>query len=120
MSPRNLRLEKYKGQLRLLQKANPEQRKFILESSDPEFIKLICECCLNAIQGNIPLPPAKERKLARYAPVMRRICTGGIQKKAIHRKRQLLVQHGGFLPALLAPIISLAGGLIGELIGKNL
>ena len=120
MSLKQSRLAKYIGLLKLLQKANLQQRKFILETSDPEFIKLICECCLNAIQGNVPLTPIRERKLAKYAPVLRKIGTKGTQSKAILWKRKLLVQHGGFLPALLAPIISVAGGLLGELIGRNL
>ena len=51
---------------------------------------------------------------------MRKLASKKDKYKTIKKKRQLLLQEGGFLPALLAPIISLAGGLIGELVAKQL
>ena len=114
------RIGKYIELLRLLQKATPEQQKLLLETSNGEFIKAVCECCLNATLGNVHYSPKSKRKLKKFAPVIRKVASKNDKNKTIKRKRQLLVQHGGFLPALLAPIISLAGGLIGELVAKQL
>jgi len=41
-----------------------------------------------------------------------------LKGKPYRYKRDLLIQKGGFLPALLAPIIGLVGGLVGDLIGS--
>ena len=114
------KLEKYIDLLQLLQKAKPSQRKHIIEMANGQFIKLICECCLNVLRGNVPLTPARKRNLKKFAPIMRQVASKADRNKSLKRKRELLVQNGGFLPALLAPIVSLAGGLIGELVGKHL
>ena len=118
MSEEQVRI--YVKLLQVLQKANPTDRRRILETADPEFILLICNCFLNIIRGSLPLPPVAERKLAKYAKLMKEIATKGKKTAAVRRKRKLLMQHGGFLPALLTPVIALAGGLIGELIAKNI
>jgi len=114
------RIGRYLELLRLFQKATPEQQKLLLETSNGEFIKALCECCLNATLGHVQYSPKAKRKLKKYAPVIRKAASKTDKDKSVKRKRQLLVQHGGFLPALLAPIISLAGGLIGELVAKKL
>ena len=114
------RLTKYIELLRLLKKATPEQRNLLIEIANPEFIKTLCECCYNANRGNIPFKPDAKKKLKKYAPAIRKIASKKDKYKSIKKKRQLLIQEGGFLPALLTPIIGLAGGLIGELVARQL
>jgi hypothetical protein len=53
--------------------------------------------------------------LAKFSKTLREIVD---RKTNLTKKRKLLVQKGGFLPALLAPIIGVATGLIGDLIGN--
>jgi len=114
------RVQKYIELLRLYQKATPVQRKLLLEIANSEFIRTLCECCHNANLGNIQFAPKTKQKLKKFAPTMRKLASKKDQYKRIGRKRQLLIQEGGFLPALLTPIIGLVGGLIGELVAKQL
>jgi hypothetical protein len=114
------KIEKYIELLRLYRKATPAQRKLLLEVANNDFIQTLCECCHNANLGNVPLKPKTKRKLKKFAPVMRKIASRNDKYKRIGHKRKLLIQEGGFLPALLTPIIGLIGGLVGELVGKKL
>ncbi len=114
------KLEQYIDLLQLLQKAKPNQRKQLIQASNGEFIRLLCECCHNVLQGNVSLTPTRKRTLKRYACILRKLASRNDKDKSLARKKDLLVQHGGFLPALLAPIVGIAGGLIGELIGRQI
>lgn len=118
--PNSNKLQKYMELLEILQQAKPKQRKQIIEASNNDFIKLLCECCLNILYGPMQITPEQKRKLKKYAPIMRQIASKKQPNKSLAKKRELILQNGGFLPALLAPIISLAGGLIGELVGRHL
>ncbi|MCP4364286.1 MAG: hypothetical protein GY800_03185 [Planctomycetes bacterium] len=109
------RIKKYLEILKILKKATPEQRKALLKVADPDLILCLCECVDNILRGNIKLPKKKKDELAKYIKVLRKIQDRTIPKE---RKRALLVQNGGFLPALLAPIIAIAGSLIGDLVGN--
>ena len=114
------RIEKYIELLRLYKKATPEQRKVLLEVVNNDFIRALCECCHNANLGNVPLKPVEKQKLKKFAPVMRKLASRSSRHRRIGQKRKLLIQEGGFLPALLAPIIGLVGGLVGEIVAKQL
>ncbi len=109
------RLKKHLELLKILKKTNPKHRKSILESADNSLILCICECIDNILRGNVKLSPAKKRELAKHVEILRQIAD---RKTKGQKKRSLLVQKGGFLPALLAPVIGIAGSLIGDLVGK--
>ena len=107
---RNLQL------LKLLQKSKPATRKAILKTADKDLLLSICEWIDNILQGNIKLRPDHLKKLKRYAGVLRQL-----QNKSLgyNKRKALLIQHGGFLPALLAPIVTgIAGALISNLVRK--
>ena len=114
------KLEKYIDLLELLLEATPHQRKLLIEMANGDFLSLISDCCLNVLNGNVPLEPTRKKRLRKYAPTMRQLISKGDRNKSLKQKRKLMLQHGGFLPALLAPIVGLAGGIIGELTGRNL
>lgn len=109
------RLKKHLELLKLVQKAKPEHRKILIKTAEKSLILCLCECIDNILRGNVKLGPKKTKELASYAKVLRKIVD---RKTNNNTKRKLLIQKGGFLPALLAPIIGLAGSLIGELITK--
>ncbi len=100
--------------LKILKKAKPEQRKALLKVADPDLIICLCECVDNILRGNIKLTKKKTEELGKHAKVLRKIQDRTVPKET---KRKLLIQNGGFLPALLAPIIGIAGSLIGDLVG---
>ena len=109
------RLKKHLELLKLLKKSKPSQRKTILKLADKEFIYCLCECIDNTLKGNVKLTAAKHQQLSKSAKILRKIVD---KKTKLPKKRELLVQHGGFLPALLAPVLGIASGLIGDLIGN--
>ncbi len=100
--------------LRVLCKCNKRQREGIINGANKELINTICECVDNILEGNVKLTNSQYTKLRRYQSVLRELRD---KRTPINRKRETIVQHGGFLSALLAPIIAIAGSLIGDAVG---
>ena len=108
------RLKKQLNYLKILRKSNPKTRSAILQNADKELILCICECVENTLNGNVKVNPAQQKQLKKYTTVLRQIRAKGGNLKT---KKKLLVQKGGFLPALLAPILaSLASTVLGGLL----
>jgi len=107
-----------KRNLKFLQKvktSKAEQRKQLLQRSNPDQIKCLSDCCHNILKGTIKLNKQQKKKLQQQAQFIRLVASKDIK---LPRKREILVQKGGFLPALLAPIIGIAGSLLGELLNS--
>jgi hypothetical protein len=106
------RLEKYASYLRKLYRASPKAKKVLLKSTkkDNEFVKCLCECAKNIIKGNVKLTTAQREKICRRKQSFRKL---SLKKTPLKEKRRI-VQSGGFLGALLGPIISILGGLFGS------
>lgn len=114
MAPK--RLERNFELLKLLKKCkNKNQRNLILKLVENDCILCLCECAHNVLEGNLKMSKQKRSALKRFAPLLRELAE---KKGSVAKKREFLVQNGGFLPALLTPVIGLASGLIGELVGK--
>ena len=109
-------LIQYLPLLKLLVRSSPSGRKALLQQADGKFIVLLVECCHNANKGNIAFKPRIKEKLHKHASVIRKVASGKLAHRSLQKKRKLLVQYGGFLPALLAPVLAIARSLIGELI----
>jgi hypothetical protein len=84
-------------------------------NASPDLVHCLCECIHNVSKGNIPIAPKAHKKLRRHRKQIRQILNRKVKAK---RKKQLLSQTGGFLPLLLAPIISVLGGFLGETISS--
>ena len=96
--------------LRILSKASPAQRKAILESASKDLIYCICEIIDNILHGTVKLSKQRQTKLLRYKKLLRFI---NDKKVAVNKKKKVLIQKGGgFLPALIVPILALAGSLL--------
>lgn len=98
--------------LQVLQHLNKDQRDAVLRKADSSTIRCICECALNVLRGNVPLKPEQKKKLQRHARVLRRLAA---KKGCWKSKKRYVVQSGGFLPLLLAPIL---GTVLSNLIGR--
>lgn len=107
------RLAKHFTLLKLLSKAKPRQCRSIVSCANKDQIGCLCECVLNVLSGNVPIDNARRLKLRKYKGKFRKILD---KRTNLSKKRKLLEQSGGFLPMLLAPIIGLAGSLIGDAI----
>lgn len=106
--------------LKALKKLPAGKRRELLESASNDFILCLCDCANNVLQGNVKLKPKEKTQLRRHKNTLRALVKGGGSRNLIKKKRKLLIQKGGFLPALLAPILgSLASGLVGTIFGRR-
>lgn len=96
--------------LYVLKNSNEKLRKAILDNVNDDIIKTIIEIIFNTLNGNTKIMPKDYKLLKRYKKDLRLISSSNGSLKS---KRKVLIQKGGFLPALLT---SLLGGLIGKLI----
>lgn len=100
--------------LYVLRNSKPKLRKAILQHCDKDLIKALSEISLNTLQGNLPLNTNSKTSLTKYKNKLRKLAQ---PNGSVNAKRQILVQHGGFLPALIGVVLS---SVIGSLIQKSL
>jgi hypothetical protein len=108
------RLERNISLLDLLNKTGKTQRNALINTATRDQIQCICDCASNILDENIKLEESDLRKLRRYQNFVRYLAN----KNGNLEKKKLIIQHGGFLPALLTPILSLAGSLLIDAIKK--
>lgn len=94
------RLKKNVAMLKLLAKAKPLMSKAIIGAADHELILCLCECAQNILKGNVPLSKCHLKRLQRHRKDVRAL----VKKHTSKLKKKKILQKGGFLPALLAPI----------------
>lgn len=94
--------EKNTSLLKTLCYLKKNQRTAFLRTVDNNLIKCIQECVFNTLKGNVPLGSSEKKRLAKHKSILRRIAA---KKGGLKVKRKLLVQHGGFLPYLIVPIL---------------
>ena len=112
------RLEKHLDFLSQLSKAKRKERRLkLLSIATPEQIHTVCECIKNILQGVFEpkFNTQTKRYLRQFEPVYDTI-TKKNRIVPLAAKRRLLIQKGGFLLTLLAPIIGLAGSLLSNLL----
>ena len=73
-----------------------------------EFLDCVSECAKNVIKGNVQLKPAQLRRLRRERSNVRALA---LKKTSLKKKRRIL-QKGGFLGALIPPVLSVLGSLL--------
>jgi hypothetical protein len=106
------RLRKHLPVLKRLARCHHKtQQKAILKEGGKELLLCLGECALNLTSGNVPLSKPQLKKLRKYKTPLRILS----KKKTSLKQRSQIVQRGGFLPLLLAPIV---GTLLGKLLGK--
>ena len=91
--------------------SRPSIRKIILEklANDPSFQKAIREIAKNTIRRKVQLNSSQITKLRRHK---RTINSLSKKKLSAARKRELIVQSGGFLPILIPAITAILGEII--------
>lgn len=103
------------GNLAVLAKAKPAERKKVLKNANGDLIKAICECLLNVCRGNVHLPARCLNRLKRHKSTWRKLID---KKHPLKKKKKLLIQKGGFLPAFLLPVLaSLGSALVSKFAG---
>ena len=105
------RIRRNASTLRALRTAKPLQANAIIRHSDYDLIKVLCECAHNVLKGNVPLTPRQKANLRRHKNALRLLTN---KKDLSLTKKKNLLQKGGFLGALLGPVLSILGGLLNK------
>ena len=101
------RLRKNSDFLKVLAHASPKQCRGIIEGAKNDLILTMCECASNCLNGNVPLSVSQKRKLAAHKHNLRSLADKSVSLK----KKRKILQKGGFLGALIKPIIQTLGSL---------
>ena len=103
------RLHKHADTLHMLGKGSPDLCKAVIKGCNKDLITCLCEISHNILKGNVPVTTIQKKKLHRYKNTLRQLSSR--QNTTLNKKKALL-QKGGFLGTLLAPIIGLLGNLL--------
>ena len=106
-------IKKHIDEIKVLRKAKPKLRKAILSEADKDLVLALCEIVINVLNGNVKLSDSERSKLIRYKKALRDLAN---KKNSVKAKRDILVQRGGFLAALLPPALGLLASIIGKAI----
>jgi hypothetical protein len=93
-----------------------DKKKF-LETCSQDVIDSICECSKNVLKGNVPLSTAAFKKLRHHKTILRKLSDRKVPAKT--RRKLLQQQSGGFLGALLGPLIGLASSMFSGLLNRD-
>ena len=104
------RINRHAPLLQHLSRAKPSTVKSIIKTADKELINVFCECALNVLRGVVPLTKGQKSRLRRHKKCLRDL----VNRKTSRQKKSNILQRGGFLGALLPPIIGILGGLLGN------
>jgi hypothetical protein len=103
------KLKQHGEMLRFLHRATPQAVHSVMKTASPELVRLLCECCHNVLKGNVPLSTTQKRRLHRYKDSLRELT----RKRLSIKRRKAILQQGGFLGNLLAPIVTVLKGFLG-------
>ena len=104
-------LEKH-APLLLCMRKNPNIRRHLISSSlAEELMQCIRECVFNVLQGRVQLKKEEKRRLKSHKNNLRAF----LHENTSLKKKKEIVQKGGFLGALLAPLL---GSVIAPLAKK--
>ena len=102
------RLKKHANELVYLQKARPCIRNHLITKADRSIVDCLCECADNILRGNVPLTKPQKEKLKRNKDGLRELT----KKSVSFKKKKAILQKGGFLGSVLAPIASVVAPLL--------
>lgn len=101
------RVKKYLPVLKRIRKLGERAKREYVRKCDKEFVDCVSECAKNVIKGNVPLTDRQKTTLRRKRNDIRAL---SLKKTSLRKKRKIL-QKGGFLTALLGPVLSILGSL---------
>ena len=102
------RVKKYLPVLKRINKLGDKAKRDFVRKCDREFPECISECAKNVLNGNVPLNDRQKTKLRRSRNDLRAL---SVKKTSLRKKRRIL-QKGGFLTALLPPILGVLANLL--------
>jgi hypothetical protein len=109
------RLRDIHRELTKLRKLGPSGRKKYFKTCSKDCIVKICECVKNLLNSNLKIQPSHLKKLSRHKHTLRSLAL----KSTSLTKRKRLLQHGGFIAALLPALITGVSSLLGGLFSRR-
>lgn len=89
-----------------LAKASNSIKSAMISRANKDLILSLVECATNVIRGNVKLTPYQFQRLKRYREDLELLT----KSKTSQKVRKEILQKGGFLGALLRPLIGLLLG----------
>lgn len=78
----------------------------MINMGSKDFIMSLVECATNILRGNVPLKSPHKKKLKRYHKYLKELS----KKSTSQKRRRDILQRGGFIGALLKPLLGLLLG----------
>ena len=88
----------------------------LLQKVSIDRIKVLCEICLNLLEGNIPVNGEEKQKLKRHR---KKIEVLADRKVALKQKRPIINQRGGFIGTLASVALPVLTGIIAKAVLKK-
>jgi hypothetical protein len=103
------------AELRRLCRMSAKERKMYIKTCGKDFIHCICECIKNLLKGNVPLNQRHLKSLRQHKQSLRRLAL----KNASLTARKRILQKGGFLGALLQPLVTGISYLLSNVLSQG-
>ena len=101
--------------LQLFRRMKSKEKKDYLKTCNKNFIHGICECVRNLLKGHIPMKSSQLKCLSRHKQTLRKLAL----KKTSLISRKKILQKGGFIGALISPLITGLVSLLGGYLTSN-
>jgi len=101
--------------LKQLGRMSTKAKKKFFKTCNKDFVHCICECVRNLLKGRVPLKGNHLRKLGHHKQSLRQLAL----KSTSLTKRKQILQKGGFIGALISPLIAGLGSLISGYLTPN-
>lgn len=85
----------------MLHKFEPKAQQAIIDGAPKCLLDCISEICVNILKGNVTLSAAQKSKLSQFKDSLRKLS----KKSTKTSEKRRRIQKGGFLGALLAPLL---------------
>jgi len=102
------RTRKYLPILMRINRLGEKAKKQFIKKCDKEFIDCVSECANNILRGHVPLTSRQLRRLRRNKNNVRALAL----KKTPVKKKKKILQKGGFLGAILPPVLGVLVSLL--------
>ena len=94
---------------RLVRLSEVDRKRWLKLNLNKDLVHCLCECTQNLLRGKVPLNKRQKTALNRRKKYLREL----VRRKVSLTRKKKIIQSGGFLGALLGPIVSILGGLLG-------
>ena len=101
--------------LKRVNRMSGKAKKKFLKTCNKDFIHCICECVRNLLKGHVPMKQSQLKSLGRHKRSLRSLAL----KQTSLAKRKQILQKGGFIGALIGPLVTGLGSLIAGLLNNN-